>query len=73
MKIFKSLWAILLALFLSACLRNDPPCTPEEASARDDMMRQALEDSAPRNQNQLPKANDEFVKTYNGLRKPSCP
>ncbi len=70
MHMIKGLIILGTVLPLAGCC-HEPPCTPKEAQARQDRMLQMLEDTSNRNQNQLPKANDELKASWRG--RSTCP
>src|SRR4051812_3500534 len=54
----------LLCVVMSGCTRYAQPATPEEQVAQEQMMRNVLNDSSPRNMNEHPKVTDEFKRTF---------
>lgn len=60
----KLFWFLILSLVLAGCSRDKPLMTASEEEEQEVRMRQLLEDSSPRNTNDIPKAIPEFKRTY---------
>jgi hypothetical protein len=61
----KIFWFLILNLVLIGCSRDQPLMTASDEEEQEVRMRQLLEDTSPRNMNDIPKAVPEFKKTYN--------
>ncbi len=53
-----------LCLMVSGC-KNAGPSTPKEQEEQEQRMRVFLDETSPRNMNNLPKVTPEFKKTFN--------
>jgi len=64
-EIMRYLLLMLLCVVLTGCPRNTQPVTAGDRAAEEEMMRNVLNDSSPRNMNEHPKVTDEFKKRFN--------
>ena len=55
---------ILVSLTISGC-QNKSPLTPQEQEEQETRMRAFLNESSPRNMNQLPKVAPELKRSFN--------
>jgi len=65
MKVIHSVGAFLVCGILSGCALDKQPRTPEEMGDQESRMRYMLNETSPRNMNDLPKVTPEFSKSFN--------
>lgn len=56
---------LLLAILISGCTFNKQSTSLADQEAKEQMARQVLQESSPRNMNEHPKVVDEFKKSIN--------